>query len=181
MMDWNSRLKAVADHMAGVDPQDLQKVKELVCAASAVGGKVIIAGNGASAAIASHVAVDLTKSAGVRALNFNEADLITCLANDYGYEHWVEKALELYADGKDVAVLISSSGQSANIVNAARRAKALGLKVVTLSGFSKDNPLRKLGDINLWVNSSQYNIVETVHQTWLLIIVDRIAEDKGTP
>ena len=56
------------------------------------------------------MAVDLTKASGIRAVNFNEADLITCFANDYGYEHWVEKALDFYADPKDVVILISSSG-----------------------------------------------------------------------
>ena len=58
----------------------------------AAGKKVIIAGNGGSAAMASHVAVDFTKAAGIRAINFNEADLITCFSNDYGYEHWVAQA-----------------------------------------------------------------------------------------
>ena len=53
--------------------------------------KVIISGNGGSAAIASHVAVDLTKQGGIRTINFNEPDLITCFANDYGYEHWLSK------------------------------------------------------------------------------------------
>src|SRR5688500_16986268 len=78
------------------------------------GRKVLLAGNGASAAIASHVAVDLTRTAGIRALTFNEPDLITCLGNDHGYEHWVTKAIELYGDSGDVVVLISSSGQSPN-------------------------------------------------------------------
>ncbi len=177
-MDLGKQLKAVAEHLLLVDLKGLQKAKDLIKAASARGGKIIIAGNGASAAIASHVAVDLTKAAGVRAVNFNEADLITCLANDYGYEHWIEKALDFYADGKDVVILISSSGQSANMLNAALKAKALGLALITLSGFRKDNPLKKLGDINLWADSSQYNIVETVHQAWLLAVVDQIASEK---
>lgn len=138
------------------------------------GHKVILAGNGASAAIASHVAVDLTKTAGVRAITFNEADLITCLSNDYGYEHWIARAIELYGDVGDVAVLISSSGRSPNVLNAATRARRQGLEVVTLSGFDADNPLRSLGDLNLWVDSKTYNVVETTHQSWLLATVDRI-------
>jgi len=177
-MDCAARLKAVAEHTVLVDVAMLEKVKHLITKASVGGGKVIIAGNGASAAMASHVAVDLTKVAGVRAINFNEADLITCFANDYGYEHWVEKALDFYADPKDVVILISSSGQSANIVNAALKAKTMCLKLITLSGFNEDNRLKKLGDINLWVNNSQYNIVEIVHQTWLLTVVDQIAAER---
>ncbi len=70
------------------------------------GNKMIFVGNGGSAAMASHCSVDLTKNAGIRAINFNEADLITCLANDRGYENWVSEALSLYVDSGDVVVLI---------------------------------------------------------------------------
>ncbi len=56
-------------------------------------GKVIIAGNGGSAAIASHLSIDLTKAANIRSVNFNESSLITCFANDYGYDKWLEKAI----------------------------------------------------------------------------------------
>ncbi len=79
---------------------------------------------------------------------------------------------------KDVIILVSSSGRSANIVNAAKKAKTMGLQLVTLSGFDEQNSLRKLGDINFWVNNSQYNIVETVHQAWLLAVVDKIVGER---
>ena len=108
----------------------------------------------------------------MRAVNFNEADLLTCLANDYGYEHWIARALEFYADPGDLLILISSSGQSPNILEGARQARAMGLGLVTLSGFSVGNPLRQLGAVNLWVDSREYNIVEMAHQTWLAAIVD---------
>lgn len=150
---------------------ELRKVRERK-------GKVILIGNGGSAAMASHVAVDLTKAAGVRAINFNEADLLTCLANDYGYEHWVEKALDFYADEGDLVILISSSGKSPNIVNGARRAHELKLRVITLSGFSPDNPLRALGEVNLWADSMAYNIVEMTHHIWLLALVDKLVVDS---
>jgi len=52
------------------------------------------------------------------------------------------------------------------------RAKELNLKLITFSGFSPDNRLRKLGDIAFWVDSSVYNFIENVHQSWLLSIVD---------
>ena len=68
--------------------------------------KIMIFGNGESAAMASHVSVDLTKAANIRSVNFNEADLITCFANDYGYERWIEKEIDLYADNKDFLILI---------------------------------------------------------------------------
>ena len=150
----------------------------MVLAVQQCGKKIIVVGNGGSAAMASHVAVDFTKAAGIRAINFNEADLITCLANDYGYEHWVAKALEAYADPEDLAILISSSGKSPNMLNGARQAKAMDLSLVTVSGFSADNPVRKLGDLNLWVDSTAYNIVEMTHHVWLVAIIDYLIETK---
>ena len=136
------------------------------------GNKAIVVGNGGSAAMASHVSVDLTKQAGIRTMNFNEADLITCFANDYGYENWISKALDCYADPGDVLILISSSGQSKNMLVGVNKAQSLDIDIVTLTGFSNDNPLKKLGDINLWVDSNKYNIVEMTHNIWLLSAVD---------
>ena len=72
----------------------LIKVKNIFLKTSKKNGKILIFGNGGSSAIASHVSVDLTKNAKIRTVNFNEADLITCFSNDYGYEKWVEKAVE---------------------------------------------------------------------------------------
>ena len=95
--------------------------------------KVLITGNGGSAAMASHVSVDLTKQAGIRTVNFNEADLITCFANDYGYENWVAKALEFFGDEGDVVILISSSGKSKNLINAAIQANCMGINVIALT------------------------------------------------
>jgi len=162
------------------EPLTLSSASQLLHETRERGGKVILVGNGGSAAMASHVAVDLTKVAGLRAVNFNEADLITCFANDYGYEHWVEKALEFYADPNDLIVLISSSGTSRNIVNGAIKTKQMKLPLITFSGFAADNPLRKLGDLNFWADSQAYNIVEMTHHVWLLSLVDKLVADKGS-
>ena len=159
----------------------LVELKSLIMATHARQRKVIFVGNGGSAAIASHCAVDFTKTAGVRCINFNEADLITCLSNDYGYEWWVEKALEMYGDDGDSVVLISSSGRSPNMVRAAEHARSRGLSLVTLTGFDLDNPLSKLGDLSLWINSRDYNVVETTHQVWLLAVCDLIVGKAESP
>ena len=157
----------------------LEGVADEIVVTANGGGKVILVGNGGSAAMASHVAVDLTKAAGIRAINFNEADLLTCLANDYGYEHWVAKALEFYSDAGDLVIVISSSGESKNLLNGISQAKAMKLRTITFSGFASDNPLRKCGDVNLWVDSKSYNIVEMTHHIWLVSIVDFIIERKS--
>jgi len=139
------------------------------------GNKAIIVGNGGSAAISSHFSVDLTKNASVRCVNFNEADLITCFANDYGFDDWVKHAVRLYGDDGDIFIGISSSGKSKDIINGCISARKENFsKIVTFSGFHEKNPLKKCGDINFWVDSKAYNIVENIHQFWLLAVVDLI-------
>ena len=138
----------------------------------ASGNKLIFAGNGASASISSHAATDFTQHAKVRTVCFNDHNLLTCYGNDYGYENWVARALEAYADEGDVAVLISSSGSSPNIVNAARYARERELQVVSFTGFSPDNPLRKFGDPSFWLDSKAYNAVESTHLIWVLSVAN---------
>jgi D-sedoheptulose 7-phosphate isomerase len=169
-------VKDMSEKIMNVDTGLLDEAKNLILSAHEKGGKVIIAGNGGSAAMASHVSVDLTKNSRVRSVNFNEADLITCFSNDYGYEHWIEKAIEFYAQSNDIVILISSSGRSPNMIQAARKSKEMGLPLITLTGFNADNPLRKTGKINFWVDSQSYNVVEMTHHVWLLAIADRIIE-----
>ncbi len=132
----------------------------------------MLAGNGASASIASHLATDFSKQGGVRAMAFNDANLITALGNDCGYENWIAKALDFYADKGDVLILISTSGKSPNVVKAAHHAKELGLYVAAFTGFAQDNPFGAASDINFWVDSRSYNIVECTHMIWLTAAVD---------
>ena len=168
----------IAACIRSADMEQLSRAFEKMRETRERGGKVILVGNGGSAAMASHVAVDLTKAAGLRAVNFNEADLITCFANDYGYEHWVEQGFGFYDDRADLVVLISSSGRLLNIVNAGRKAKQMGLPLITFSGFDGDNSLRGLGDLNFWADSHAYNVVEMTHHVWLLALVDRLVADS---
>jgi len=158
---------------------DLIHTKNALMPLSETNKKCIIIGNGGSAAIASHFSVDLTKNTGIRCVNFNESSLLTCFSNDYGYSLWAEKAIEFYGEEGDVLIAISSSGNSENILNGCKSARLQNFsKIITLSGFRFDNPLRQLGNINLWVNSKSYNYIENLHQIWLLSIVDLLIEMK---
>ena len=71
-----------------------------------------------------------------------------------------------------MVVLISSSGRFANMIRAAQHALNRGLKLVTFTGFSPENPLKALRQLNLWVDSRAYNIIEMTHQIWLLAVCD---------
>jgi len=155
--------------------EKINTIKNILIETKKNNSKTMIFGNGGSAAIASHVSVDLTKNANIRCCNYNEADLITCFSNDYGYDRWIEKTVDFYGDEKDIIILISSSGKSKNMLNACKAAKNKKMsKIITLTGHDKDNPLSKLGDINLWIDSKAYNFVENVHQLWLLTLCDLI-------
>tara|TARA_X000000950_G_scaffold180078_1_gene218412 strand:- start:34602 stop:35171 length:570 start_codon:yes stop_codon:yes gene_type:complete len=138
--------------------------------------KVIIFGNGASASIANHVSVDLTKNSKYRAVNFNESNLITCFSNDYGYKNWIKEALNFYYDKGDVVILVSSSGNSENIVKAAKWCKQKKIKLISLTGHKKNNALNKINQngISFWINNMSYNYVETAHLFILLCLVDAL-------
>ena len=136
------------------------------------GNKVMFVGNGASASHASHMAADFSKNGRIRSIAFNDAAALTCYANDYSYEEVFSKQIEIHGQAGDILVAISSSGESENIVLAARAARKIGASVITLSGFEAGNRLRKLGDLNAWVPSPDYGFVEIAHLGIIHSIVD---------
>jgi len=126
------------------------------------GNKIMIVGNGGSAGIASHTAIDLSKNANLRAVAFN----------DFGYEHVFAKQIEFHGKPNDLLIAISSSGGSPNILNAVSAARARNIRAVTFSGFKTDNPLRTSGDLNFYVPANEYGFVEMAHQALLHALLD---------
>ncbi|MBI3252616.1 MAG: SIS domain-containing protein [Candidatus Omnitrophica bacterium] len=139
---------------------------------------VYVIGNGGSSAIASHAITDFTNVAGIRAKTLHESSLMTCMANDYGYENGFARILGTHALEGDLLIAISSSGRSKNILNAVGAMKEAGGLVFTLSGFSRDNALRKTGDLNLWLDSHDYGLVEIAHLFILHNLADRFGALK---
>jgi len=148
----------------------------LLCSKS--GGKLIFIGNGASAAISSHMSTDFWKNGGIRAVAFNDSSLLTCISNDYGYEYVFEKPIEMFAGKGDILIAISSSGRSENILRGVKVAKGKGCHIITLSGFDSYNPLFRLGDINFYVPSNSYGPVEIIHHSICHCILDTIMQFK---
>ena len=136
-------------------------------------GSIYVIGNGGSAGVASHAVIDLVNVARLRAFTLHEPALLTCMANDYGYEQAFARMLAQIAKPGDALIAISSSGNSGNIRNAATQMTDSGGTVITLSGFAGDNPLRSLGDINIWLDSNDYGLVEIGHQFILHNMSDR--------
>jgi len=163
---------SISELLKNVDTNLINASVNLIANTKKNKNKIYIVGNGGSSSIASHVSVDFTKVAKINCSTFNNANLITCFANDYKYENWVVEAIKAYSLEQDLFILISSSGTSKNIVNAAEYCKQKKINLITLSGFKKNNPLSQSGNINFHVESEEYNFIEMTHHIILLSIVD---------
>ena len=141
-------------------------------------GIVYLIGNGGSSSIVSHVSIDLINSCNIKAVPITDNSQLTCFANDYGYENVFSKPLEVYLSKSDLLIAVSSSGNSRNIINASIVARSKGCYVLTFTGFKPDNPLRKLGDLNFWLESSHYGMVETGHALILHFLTDQIYSNR---
>ncbi|MEK6582119.1 MAG: SIS domain-containing protein [Nitrospirota bacterium] len=160
-------------------PQGIGKAGDLIMAQAAFGQKIIFIGNGGSAAISSHMAVDFWKNGGMKALSFNDGPQLTCIGNDYGYKHVFEKPIEMFADSGDILVAISSSGRSENILLGVQAARLKGCRIITLSGFDENNPLSSTGEFNFYVPSKSYGPVEVIHHSICHCIIDTIMKGKS--
>ncbi len=141
---------------------------------------VFFIGNGGSCAIASHMTADFMKNGGMNTCCLYDQSVLTCLGNDYGYEHVFAEQIRYLAKEGDLLVAISSSGNSPNIVRAIGAAREKRAAVLTFTGFLPDNRAKQMGDINVYVPSSKYGIVESIHNLILQQIVDALMEKDGT-
>lgn len=125
-----------------------------------------LVGNGGSAAVASHIANDMIRM-GIPAVALVDPPTLSANANDFGWQEGFSRQGAILFSPGDLAIAISSSGRSPNVLNAAKAAKEKGCDLLTLSGFFEDNPLRQMGDVNLWVDSQNYGVVEIAHLAML--------------
>lgn len=140
--------------------------------------RIFFIGNGGSNSICSHMMEDFAKILNYPTFAFSDAALITCFANDYGYENAMAEWLKRHFNEGDLLVAISSSGNSPNINNAVDFVKKINGQIITLSGFKSNNKLIEKGTINFWLDASSYGIVECYHQTILHIILDELDATK---
>jgi|SRR3989339_370044 len=159
--------------------EGVAEVAGLIEAQTGTGKKIIFIGNGASAAISSHSATDFWRNAGVKAMAFNDASLLTCISNDFGYKYVFKKPIEMFAESGDILVAISSSGRSENILCGAEAARDKGMTIITLSGFDTHNPLRKMGRFNFYVSASSYGYVEVIHHAICHGLLDIIVQNRS--
>ena len=136
---------------------------------------ILIVGNGGSNAIASHAASDFTNVFHKNARAFTDATLMTCYINDYGMENAYLRWIQGFPmEFETLVIVISSSGESENVVNCAKWCSLQRIPFITLSGFKKNNKLNSIkgAELNMWVDSKSYGVVECTHGNFLHSIID---------
>lgn len=182
----NDYSNALQGAVCQISSQEIDRVCSAILTAAENRQQIFTIGNGGSAAIAEHLCCDWTKGTNSdghpvitsRSLTANNA-LFSAIANDYGYEFVFETQIEYFARAGDLLIAISSSGNSQNIVNAALRAKALGVFLVGFTGFD-GGKLKELADVAIHVPVSNYGIVEDAHQAVIHIVAQYIAQRRDS-
>jgi len=165
-----------------MDPDDgFRAWQNLALRVHESGGTIFLIGNGASASMASHIAADVAKNAGIRTEVFFDLSLLTALGNDIGFADVFSEPLRLKATARDLLVAISSSGESPNIIKGVEAADRLGAAVVILSAMGGDNRLRGTGRLNFYLSARTYGEAETCHAAVLHHWVDLLAAERARP
>ena len=142
------------------------------------GGKGLICGNGGSACDALHFAEECTgrfrgDRAALPVIPLLETGHITCVSNDYGFDHVFARGVEAYGKPDDVLIAISTSGNSANVIKAVEAARKRSMKVFLFLG-TEGGQLHGTGDGEIWVRSPNTERVQEVHMTVLHILIESI-------
>jgi D-sedoheptulose 7-phosphate isomerase len=160
-------LEEFSECVRKVDVVQLQKLVDLIRNHE----KIIILGNGGSSAIASHISQDYTKKLKKRSFTFSDSSRLTCYINDYGMDRAYSRFLEEFADPDSLVILISSSGNSQNIISCAEFCDSRNITYAILTGFNQNNKLRtshsSFAKADIWVDSVDYGVVECAHQVLL--------------
>lgn len=158
--------RIMAQNLADIIAQAAQRIIN----AYQAGGKLLLIGNGGSAADAQHIATELVgrfklERAGLPAIALTtDTSILTALANDYGYDTVFSRQVEALADDKDILMAISTSGTSPNILKAVATAHAKGVFVIGLTGKSGGN-LKDVADLTIMVPSSDTMRIQEAHIT----------------
>jgi D-sedoheptulose 7-phosphate isomerase len=137
------------------------------------GRRVYLVGNGGSLAICTHTVSDLIRKS-IRAFTFDNAALISSVSNDFGYDNVFAFPLEVLLDNNDILIAITSSGRSQSIVSACKISRSKKCDLFTFTGMQEDNPVRKLGDINIYVPENDYGYIEMLHHQICHAITDTL-------
>ena len=132
--------------------------------------RIIILGNGGSNSVASHISQDYMKFHNKKVSILSDPSMITMLTNDFGYNWAYQKFLEYYVEIDTLVIIMSSGGESENMINCLNWCEENKVSYGVLTGFSENNTIRKNAKNSLWnyhINSDSYGVVECVHQIFL--------------
>ena len=132
--------------------------------------RIIILGNGGSSSVASHISQDYMKFQGKKVSILSDPSMITMLTNDFGYDWAYQKFLDYYVEIDTLVIIMSSGGESENMINCLNWCEENKVSYGVLTGFSENNTIRKTAKNSLWnyyINSDSYGVVECVHQIFL--------------
>ena len=132
--------------------------------------RIIILGNGGSNSVASHISQYYMKFHGKKVSVLSDPSMITMLSNDFGYDHAYEKFIEYYAEKDTLVIIMSSGGESPNMLNCLDWCEETKTDYGVLTGFKSDNKIKTVAKNALWnyhINSDSYGVVECVHQIFL--------------
>jgi D-sedoheptulose 7-phosphate isomerase len=172
------RYEALTNGLADIrsEPNAYQTVIDMITHMGNGKARLFFVGNGGSAAVASHCAIDYMKAGGFATFGPGDAAQMTCIGNDLGFHNVYSLPIERHGQLGDVLFAISSSGMSEDILDAVATARRKMMNVVTLSGFGEGNFLRKKGQVNFYVPSNRYGVVEIAHLAILHSILDEVVE-----
>ncbi len=173
---YNKYMLSILKKIKDFDIKKANFVEKKIIELKKTKNKIIFFGNGGSASLSNHFSIDFNKNLKINTLTFNET-IITCFANDFGYDNWMKKAIELNANKGDVIVFTSSSGNSKNHIKAAKFCNKKKFFSISFTGFTA-NKLSKITNVSFIVNSKNYNIIENTHSIWMLMILDKIKDFK---
>lgn len=171
--DYYRRFREV---LAEFDKQPLEAIVEVLQAVADRGGVLYVAGNGGSAAISDHTICDVTKGTHVegqpvlRSVSLAaNGPMLTALGNDIAYERVFSEQLVYYLKPEDALLVVSSSGNSPNVVDACRIAKQRGVPTIAFVGF-RGGKLAEMADHVVWVPVDNYGIAEDTHQSLMHVL-----------
>lgn len=180
-------LRQTAYQLSGAIATVAERLADILTA----GGKVLLCGNGGSAADAQHIAAELVvrfrrdrRALPALALT-TDTSILTAAGNDYGFERVFARQVEAWGSAGDALIAISTSGRSPNVLLAAQRAQQLGLLTIGLTGSqplaSSTPPLADVVDILLAVPSAQTSLVQQAHLAILHLVCDLIEQQVTSP
>jgi phosphoheptose isomerase len=170
-----------------IEAADLDRAGELLVEAYTRGSRAFSCGNGGSASIANHMQCDHVKgirtatdlAPRVQSLSTN-VELLSAIANDLGYEHVFTYQLQSQSEPGDVLIAVSSSGRSANIIQAITWARDHGLRTIAVTGFD-GGASRELAEVAIHVECSNYGVIEDLHQAIMHALAQYVRHSRMSP